>query len=61
MDFNRTEPEVLVELVKVLVLKEKKSQENIRRLRDIPSKELLTFFEEKGLLLKGEILNKVEL
>jgi hypothetical protein len=24
MDFNRTEPEVLVELVKVLVLKEKK-------------------------------------
>jgi hypothetical protein len=59
MDFNLTEPEVLVKLVEDARSKGEKAQEDMRRLREISSK-ILNIFEEKGLLLKGDILDKVE-
>jgi len=60
MDFNLTEPEVLVKLVNEARSKGEKVQEDMRRLRQISSR-IADFFERKGFLFKKEVLDKIEL
>lgn len=56
MDFNLTEPETLVELVKDAVNKGEKVQIDMRRLKNLSTK-LGKFFEENNLILKETDLN----
>jgi hypothetical protein len=60
MDFDLTEPEVLVRLVNDALSKGEKVQEDMMMLRR-KSYRIADILEEMGLLLKKEVLDKVEL
>ncbi|RLE56936.1 MAG: hypothetical protein DRJ30_01550 [Candidatus Methanomethylicota archaeon] len=60
MDFNLTEPEVLVKLVEEARSKGEKAQKDMRRLQQISSK-IADIFEKEGLILKEETLEQVKL
>ena len=60
MDFNLTEPEVLVKLIEEARLKGEKVQKDLRRLRYISFK-IADIFEKKGFIIREETLKQIEL
>jgi len=60
MDFNLTEPEVLVKLVEDARLKGEKAQKDMERLRQISHK-IANVLMEKGIIAKEENLQQIKL
>lgn len=60
IDFNLTEPETLIKLVKDAQSKGEKAQKDMDRLRRITSG-LTDLFEKRKLLLNGDVLDSIEL
>jgi hypothetical protein len=60
MDFNLTEPEVLIKLVEGARIKGEKVQKDMERLRKLSSK-IALLIEEKGFLFKESTLKQIKL
>jgi len=60
VDFNLTEPEVLVKLIEDARKKGEKVQKDMERLRRI-SHEIVNVLTGKGIILRGESLEKIKL
>lgn len=60
IDFNLTEPEVLVKLIEEARVKGEKTQKDMVRLREL-SLRISSLFEEKKLLFQESALNRIEL
>jgi len=60
MDFNLTEPEVLIKLIEEACSKGEKMQKDMQRLQSISSK-ITNILKKKGFILREDILKQIKL